>query len=376
MSKRRRMFEIEVPEDAPSAVHDVPVGTPDVTGRRRGPMATAVRESAAAVAERAATEAAVREENDRLAHEHVRLKRLGLIATAVSLDAIDTTKLHRDRSSRTADPELEELKASIRELGLSNPIRLEAAEGGRYELIQGWRRLQAYRALHAETGDERFAAIPAGIGRPGESLEKSYRRMVDENMVRRDVSFAEMAMLAQAYAGDPATDCESLHEAVNTLYASAAHQKRAYIRAFADLLEMLETALSFPEAIPRNLGLDLRRRIADGRPTLGEVQEALRARRATTAEEELAVLRLLAGAGSAAAEQDVVDAAGAARRLGPVGEGVRKSRTSFRFATSGGEVRCTAADGRLELRGAADFSAIDRRRLEAAVAAFMREIDG
>lgn len=377
MSKRRRVFEIEVPEDAPHvAVEDVPMGTPEPGGRRRGPMATAVRESATAVAERAAMEAAVREENDRLAHEHVRLKRLGLIATAVPLDAIDARKLQRDRSGAAPDPELEELKTSIQELGLSNPIRVEEAEYGRYELIQGSRRLQAYRELYTETGDERYAAIPATVSQPGESLEKSYRRMVDENMVRRDISFAEMAMLAQAYAADPAADCGSLHDAVNTLYSSAAHQKRAYIRAFADLLKMLDTALSFPESIPRNLGLDLRRQIAAGRPTVAEVQKALRACGAKSPEEELAVLRAFLDGGGPVADEGERLGGGPTPQSEPADDGVRKSRTSFRLATSGGEVRCTAADGKLEIRGKADFSSIDRRRLESAVVAFMREIEG
>ncbi|MEM8626126.1 MAG: ParB N-terminal domain-containing protein, partial [Pseudomonadota bacterium] len=314
-----------------------------------------------------------RAEHHRPAHAHVRLKPHAQLAIASPLDARDPTQLHSDRSGAAPDPDLEEPKGSIRELGHSNPIRVEATEDGRYQLIQGWRRLQAYRALHAEAGDERFGVIPAGVSQPGESLEMNYRRMVDENMVHRDISFAEMAMLAQAYAADPGTGCEALHDAVNTLYASAAHQKRAYIRAFADLLQMLDTALSFPEAIPRNLGLELRRQIGESSLSLAEVQHALRARRAATAEEETAVPRGLVGEGLG----EVGGRIGAlSSRSEPVGAGVRKSWTSFRFATSGGEVRCTAAGGKLKLRGDADFSSIDRRRLEAAVAAFMREIDG
>lgn len=379
MSRRRRMFEIEVPNGpVPAARANVPAGTSEPAARRRGPMATAVRESAEAVRARAETEAAVRSENDRLAHEHMRLKRLGLIAQAVPLDLIDAKKLRRDRSASAADPDLAELKVSIREVGLSNPIRVEEGEGGRYELIQGWRRLQAYRALHAETGDVRYAAIPAGVSLPGESLAASYRRMVDENLVRRDISFAEMAMLAQAYAADPATGCTSLHDAVNTLFSSAAHQKRAYIRAFAELLKLLETSLNFPEAIPRNLGLSLRRQLAEGNLTLADVRETLQLRRPYSAEDELAILRgfVLPGAGRLAEDEAPASAPVSARRAEIGGEGVRKSRTSFRLATGKGEVRCTAADGKLELHGATDFSTIDRRRLESAVVAFIRALDG
>ncbi|MEM6549218.1 MAG: ParB N-terminal domain-containing protein [Pseudomonadota bacterium] len=379
MSKRRRVFEIEVPEEvavAPAPEAAFPAGnrTPDPApaGRRRGPMATAVRESAEAVRERAETEAAVRAENDRLAHEHVRLKRLGLIAEAVPIDQIDTTMLHRDRSRSAPDPDFAELKASILDVGLSNPIRVEAAVGGRYELIQGWRRLQAYHALHVETGDERFATIPAGISQPGESLEMSYRRMVDENLVRRNVSFAEMAMLAQAYAADSATECGGMHDAVNVLFASAGKQKRAYIRAFGELLERLETSLSFPEAIPRNLGLALRRELETGSVVLAEVQRTLKDSRPKNAEEEVALLRrfVRAESGGLASAEGPASNLKSARAM-PTGEGVRRTRTSFRFSTGLGEMRCTAADGKLELRGTTDFSSVERRRLEAAVAAFM-----
>jgi len=81
MSKRRRMFDIDVPTEPVEA----PVLETKSMPTRRGPMAAAVRENAEAVRERAETEAAVRDENDRLAHEHVRLKKLGLIVDLIPL---------------------------------------------------------------------------------------------------------------------------------------------------------------------------------------------------------------------------------------------------------------------------------------------------
>lgn len=372
MSKRRRMFDIDVPE---AAMETFPAGkTSEATeteARRRGPMAMAVRESAAAVAERAAIEVAVREENDRLAHEHVRLKRLGLVTDLIPLDRIDTARLRRDRSAGP-DDELPELMASIVDIGLSNPIRVEpGATEGRYELVQGWRRLEAYRRLLEETGEERWRYIPAGMLAAGDSIERSYRRMVDENLVRRDISFAEMAMLAQAYAADPEIPCANLHDAVTELYASAGYQKRSYIRAFAELLDMLDGLLSHPEVIPRNLGLDVRRQIGAGDPGLGDLLQALRAHPDRSADMELAILRGFVG------QQETVPARkpGAPGATASGGQGVRKSRTSFRFAGSSGEIRCTAADGKLELRGATDFSSVERRKLEAAVAAFLAALE-
>ena len=47
----------------------------------------------------------------------------------------------------------------------------------------------------------------------------------------------------------------------------------------------------------------------------------------------------------------------------------------LRMPTATGEVRCTAADGKVELRVDRDFSTVDRRRLEAAVEAFFAALD-
>ena len=366
MTKRRRMFDIDVPSDVGTPAPPAELETKSAP-TRRGPMASAVRETAEAAKARAETEAAVREENDRLAHEHVRLKKLGLITDLIPLDAIDTNKLRRDRSSTTDDAEMDDLVESIREIGLSNPIRVEPC-GDRYELIQGWRRLQAYRTLFKDSGDETWSRIPAGMVAPGDDLVTSYRRMVDENLVRKDISFAEMATLARDYAADPEIVCSSVTEAVGELYASAGYQKRSYIRAFAELLDMLEHELLHSEAIPRNLGLAVRRQIGEGNPGLADLQQALRVRPERNAETELSILRGFAG--GQIGEQDL-----------PRGEGrapasaARKAKTTFRLTAADGEVRCVAASGKLELRAATDFSGYDRRRLEAAVQAFLHALE-
>lgn len=288
--KKRRIFDLDMPEDlgaptpvpapTPAPVTDAPAGAAPAAGEtfpagkvapetksafppRRGPMATAVQENAEALKARAVAEAAIRAENDALATEFVRLKGLGLIVDMIPLEAIDTAKLVRDRASGR-DLELDELKTSIREIGLSNPIRVEPRADGRYELVQGLRRLTAYRELHAETGDARYARIPAGLMTDGRGLDDLYRRMVDENLVRKDISFAEMAELARSYAADPRTACDDVDKAVSILFQSAGYQKRSYIRAFAGLLDRLGEALVFPQDIPRNLGLELKRQIDSG----------------------------------------------------------------------------------------------------------------
>lgn len=109
MTKKRRMFDIDLPEDAPEIF---PAGKVSDPPARRGPMAAAIFETADATRERQEIGAKIRTENDALAHEHVRLKRLGLVVDLVPLDLVEMTKLVRDRK-KGPDFELAELKASI-----------------------------------------------------------------------------------------------------------------------------------------------------------------------------------------------------------------------------------------------------------------------
>lgn len=357
MTKKRRIFDIDLPDE------DVPAPSVSAGGLRRGPMATAIGENADALRQREQTEAAIRAENDSLAHEFVRLKKLGLVIDMIPVDAVQATKLVRDRSAR-AEADLDDLKASIKALGLSNPIRVEQVGDGRYELVQGWRRLSAYRALFEETGDPAYAQIPAGLMAKGETLDSLYRRMVDENMVRKDISWAEMANLARAYTQDDATGCRDLDQAVNLLFATANPQKRSYVRRFAFLMRAMESSLDHAEAIPRALGLAVAHRIENEAGSAVVLARTLAAAPGRTAEQELAILRAFA---DAQPEGDVVRGGGA--------RPATRGKTTLRLPMAGGEVKCTAVPGRVELRLDRDFSAVDRDRLEAAVAAFFAALD-
>ncbi|OYU17783.1 MAG: replication protein [Rhodobacteraceae bacterium PARR1] len=359
MTKKRRMFDIDLPEDdsAPAVVSDA-AGA----GLRRGPMATAIGENAESLRERQVAEAAIRSENDSLAHEFVRLKRLGLVTDMVPIDAVVATKLVRDRAPG-GDAELEELKASILAVGLSNPIRVEPAADGSYELVQGWRRLSAYRALYAETGDEAFARIPAGLMAKGESLDGLYRRMVDENMVRKDISFAEMAQLARSYASDEATECRDLDEAVNRLFATANPQKRSYIRRFAFLLSTVGESLRHAEAVPRALGLAVANRLEGEPGSAGRLVAALK--KADGVDATLDALRRFADSPSESVSADRPSR----------GRPAKRGKTTLRLPLNGEEVRCTAIPGKVELRAERDFSTVDQARLEAAIEAFFAALD-
>ena len=370
MSRKRRMFDIEVPAEEPESFPAGKEGKEGDKAQRRGPMATAIAETAESTRDRARLEASIRAENDALAQEHVRLKRAGLIVDLIPLDAIDTHKLIRDRAP-AADFELAELVQSIRDIGLSNPIRVEPGRDGRYELIQGWRRLTAFRKLLEETGDaETWGRIPAGIAAKGDALEQLYRRMVDENMVRKDISFAEMAQLALHYAMDPQTAEHDPDRAVALLFKSAGYQKRSYIRNFIPLVQSLGEVLMYPQEIPRALGLSLAQRLSEVPGLSSAIAAELKDWDTRSIKDELDVLRRFAGQGGEAAE-DLSEAPGKAARP-TLSEG--RAKTTFQIPRPQGNAKCTAANGRLEIRLPRDFTTVDRRRLEAAVAALLDQI--
>lgn len=327
-----------------------------VRAPRRGPMASAISETAQAVTDRTQAEADIRAENDALAQEHVRLKKLGLITDLIDTELVKMTKLTRDRSAEI-DPELEELMDSIKAVGLSNPIRVEQTEGG-YELIQGFRRLNAFRALRKQTGDPRYGRIPAALVLRGEPLADLYRKMVDENLVRKDLSFGEMAHLALAYSTEAGIDAS---DAVGVLYASALKQKRTYIRQFAKVLEALGDHVRYPEAIPRALGLDLYRFIemdaAAGEMIVSRLARADR----RNVEDELRILRTCVNV----------------QREAKGGRTDKStSKTSLRIAHKDDEAKVTAQDGRLELRMRRDFSAVSKEQLQKAIEALLAQLDG
>ncbi|MGC3940252.1 ParB/RepB/Spo0J family partition protein [Roseobacter sp. EG26] len=352
MSKRR-VFDIDFDEAT------VPAGTVNEPPARRGPMAAAISENAEALGVRQTTEAEIRAENDRLAHEYVALKKNGQIVGLVPLDEIQMTKLVRDRSA-DRDADLEELKASILAVGLSNPIHVEEVSGG-YELIQGFRRLSAYRELAKQTGDARFKSIPATLQAKGAQLDHLYRRMVDENLVRRDISFAEMAQLAMSYG---VRSGQSVAAAIEALYASAGRQKRSYIRHFAHLLKVLGDNLKFPEVIPRATGLSLVKLLEENPRFAGQVRAVLNSQPSRDAALELSLLRSAVTGGQ---KKPKTTKPGSSRA---------SAKTTIKLNRPEGVAKCTASAGKFEVVLDHDFGAIEPRKLEAAARAFLDRLKG
>lgn len=359
MTRKKRVFDIEMPEE--------PVTPTTQKTQRRGPMASAIAENAEALQERKSATQAIREENDALAHEYVALRESGHVVRDIPLDDIHTSMLVRDRMPGE-DLELQELMTSISELGLSNPIRVfERPDGTGFELVQGYRRLSSYRQLLADTGHEAWAKIPALIV-PGEAdISGLYRRMVDENVIRKDLSFAEMAYAAQNYAADPATEANDLSAAVAALFQSAPYSKRSYIRSFAFLLDMIGSDLAYPTEIPRALGVALTRTIKGRSEVVQMIKADLDGWENRAIEDELDVLRKYVDGPSGAPDP------AAAKGSGAGGLMRAKTKTTFHIESTAGQVKCTAGPGRLEIKVDRDFSTIERARLERAIAAL---IDG
>ena len=286
MTRKRRVFDIDMPSE------EVVQPEPRIrTLERRGPMASAISENAEALKVRRNAVEAIREENDALAHEFVALREAGQVVEALPLEDVHTHLLVRDRLPGE-DRELEELVTSIRDLGLSNPIRvLPRPDGDGFELVQGYRRLAAYKQLHQQEGEGAWGRIPALV-LPGEiDISGLHRRMIDENVVRRDLSFAEMARAAQNYAADPGTDADDLPAAVAALFQSAPYSKRSYIRSFAYLLDELGGCLTFPAEVPRALGVALARHIKDRPELVGRIRIDLEACPDRSTQDELDILR-------------------------------------------------------------------------------------
>ena len=115
--------------------------------------------------------------------------------------------------------------------------------------------------------------------------------MVDENLIRKDLSFAEMALTAQAYAADPDTTPMNVDDAVAELFQSANYQRRSYIRSFARLMDLVEGVLKYPEEMLRNLGLALLKLIETDPKALRALRAKLDGWDNRSVTDELGVLR-------------------------------------------------------------------------------------
>lgn len=189
----------------------------------------------------------------------------GRLIAAIATREIDADAMVRDRSLLD-QAEMIELRSSIAAHGLRLPIELfelgaPGADGARYGLLSGYRRLKAVQALHELTGDAAYTKIKALI-RPRSEVDDAFVAMVEENEVRSDLSHFERGRIAVIAAQGGAF--VNVEEAVGKLFASGSKAKRSKIRSFAMVFEELGDILEFPEDLTEKQGLRLATALRSG----------------------------------------------------------------------------------------------------------------
>ncbi|MDZ4392551.1 ParB/RepB/Spo0J family partition protein [Cypionkella sp.] len=162
---------------------------------------------------------------------------------------IDAEALPRDRTQLDEDA-MAELTTSIATTGLRMPIEVwklsQPTETHRYGLISGLRRLTAHQRLATLRQNGSFTEIAAFLRTP-ETIPAAMADMVAENEIRAETSAWEKG--ATLLAATRAGIFDTLDDATQTLHASASRQKRARLRAFAEVVEDLEDAIATPERL-------------------------------------------------------------------------------------------------------------------------------
>lgn len=327
--------------------------------RSPGPMGAAVRDVAENLTETTEAKVVQRRQNAEDAKTFRQARDEGRVLVHLALTEIATDDLPRDRlelEAVAASDEMEELKASIRERGQKEPVEVYEGADGRYQLKKGWRRYTALTQLYSETGDETFATVIARVEAGQGDRISRYIDMVEENVVREDLTFAEMAQVAITAAEDDAIDEADPSELVNRLYGALHKTKRSYIRSFVFLLSTLGDALQWPKDVARNLGVDVSRAIK------GEAQVAALCEELRECASPEAQARVLAG---------FVEGEKASRATAPKAQ-PRKQKFEF-FV---GKTKVTARQGECRLVSDQDFATLPKARLEEAVKAFEEVLKG
>jgi hypothetical protein len=219
-------------------------GGPPLPGALAGPAPIA----------RVAAEAAGAAAAEELADTLRRARDEGRMVLDIPLSDIAPDHLTRDRLP-VEDEDMAALRDSLRLHGQRVPIEVTPLAGALpYGLISGWRRLAALKALHAATGEPRFAVVRALVRRP-EGAAAAYVAMVEENELRVGLSPYERARVAGLAAARGIFPDEEA--ALRALFATASRPKRSRIRAFLELWRALDGDLRFPAQLPERLGLRL-----------------------------------------------------------------------------------------------------------------------
>ncbi len=272
MAKRKRLTPA-----APTAAPEAPLET-----KARTPFGATA--PIAQVAGDAAAQAALAEMSGLVSSARAE----GRLIQSLPLDRVEADHLVRDRIA-VDDEDMQALLASLRARGQQMPIEVVElpadANGPRYGLISGWRRLTALRELALEgVGD---GTVSARIRQP-EGAPEAYVAMVEENEIRASLSHYERARIV--VRAEEAGVFPDRQAALRGLFGNVSRAKRSKIRAFTLIVRALDADLSFPTRIGERLGLALAQKL-DGDPAFrGRLAERLAASAPETVEAEQTVI--------------------------------------------------------------------------------------
>ena len=265
MAKRKRL--------APAQPRDLdaqPLETKSMTGLSAHPAPPI-----ASVAGDAATTAALSELSETLR----RARAEGRMITPLPLAQIEETYLVRDRVVVDGE-DMEALKTSLSARGQQTPIEVVDLGNERFGLISGWRRLQALRALGAET-------VNAIITAPREASE-AYVAMIEENEIRVGLSYFERARIVVKSVEAGVFD--SHKSALQSLFSTASRAKRSKVKSFIPVVEVLGNALKFPGNLGERFGLQLSKALLSDPHAPRRMVFALNSNPSRSAKEEFTLL--------------------------------------------------------------------------------------
>lgn len=210
--------------------------------------------------------------------------------------------------------------------------------------------------LYGETGEGQCATAIARVeARQGDRIPR-HVDMVEENVVREDPTFAEMAQVAVTEAQDEGVDAGNPSELVNRLYGAVDKTKRSPMRSFVFLLSVLEDSLKWPKEASRNLGV--------------EVSCAIKG-----ADQTYALKSWFADGHSAAAQTKLLESfLETVRRQSPWKNADASPKQKFEFHV--GKTKVTLRSGECRSVSDRDFAAVPKDLPDEAVEAFEAALAG
>lgn len=116
--------------------------------------------------------------------------------TREQIEYIDMDLVSADERNFYELSDIDDLAANIQLLGLQQPIRVRAGQGGAYTIVSGHRRMAALQKL-VEDGEERFRSVPCIVETDEASPAMQELRLIFANSATRKLSSADLGKQAE-----------------------------------------------------------------------------------------------------------------------------------------------------------------------------------